>query len=88
MSLQSLLKLRLKVVQCTGKEKKLLILARKVNQGIWIEGNILIKVLEVERDRVKLGISAPQDIKVMRQELLTETSYPFEEREENVNNTT
>ena len=48
----------------------MLILVRKVQQGIWIEGNIFVKVLSVERDRVKLGISAPGDVKVMRQELI------------------
>ena len=47
----------------------MLILVRKVQQGIWIEGDIWVKVLSVERDRVKLGITAPNDIKVMRQEL-------------------
>ena len=47
----------------------MLILVRKVQQGIWIEGNILIKVLGVDRDRVKLGISAPDEVKIMRQEL-------------------
>ena len=51
----------------------MLILVRKVQQGIWIEGNILIKVLGVDRDRVKLGISAPDEVKIMRQEL-TEAS--------------
>lgn len=48
---------------------RMLILVRKVQQGIWIEGDIWVKVLSVERDRVKLGISAPGDVKVMRQEL-------------------
>jgi carbon storage regulator len=47
----------------------MLILVRKVQQGIWIEGDIWVKVLSVERDRVKLGITAPGDVKVMRQEL-------------------
>ena len=47
----------------------MLILVRKVQQGIWIEGGIWVKVLSVERDRVKLGISAPEHVKVMRQEL-------------------
>ena len=52
----------------------MLILVRKAQQGIWIEGDIWVKVLSVERDRVKLGISAPGDVKVMRQELLVEAS--------------
>jgi carbon storage regulator CsrA len=47
----------------------MLILVRKVQQSIWIEGDIYVKVLSVERDRVKLGITAPDDVKVMRQEL-------------------
>jgi carbon storage regulator len=54
----------------------MLILVRKVQQGIWIEGDIWVKVLSVERDRVKLGIEAPTDIKVMRQELFTELHNP------------
>jgi carbon storage regulator len=54
----------------------MLILVRKVQQGIWIEGDIWVKVLSVERDRVKLGIEAPSDIKVMRQELFTEVENP------------
>jgi carbon storage regulator len=52
----------------------MLILVRKAQQGIWIQGNIYVKVLGVERDRVKLGISAPDDVKVIRQELLEQPS--------------
>jgi carbon storage regulator len=48
----------------------MLILTRKVDQGIIIQGNILVTVLRVERDRVKLGISAPTEITVLRDELL------------------
>jgi carbon storage regulator len=50
----------------------MLILVRKVQQSIWIEGDISIHVLSIERDRVKLGITAPNNVKVMRQELLTD----------------
>jgi carbon storage regulator len=48
----------------------MLILTRKVDQAIVIQGNILVTVLRVERDRVKLGISAPVEITVLREELL------------------
>ncbi|MEX2158178.1 MAG: carbon storage regulator [Dehalococcoidia bacterium] len=48
----------------------MLVLTRKIDQGIVIAGNIYIKVLGVERDRVKIGISAPLDIAVLRQELI------------------
>lgn len=48
----------------------MLILTRKIDQGIVISGNIVVRVLGVERDRVKIGIDAPLDIPVLRQELL------------------
>ena len=56
----------------------MLILVRKVQQGIWIEGDIWVKVLSVDRDRVKLGITAPDAVKVMRQELFDEEAGPGE----------
>lgn len=48
----------------------MLILTRKIDQGIVISGNIVVRVLGVERDRVKIGIDAPLEIPVLRQELL------------------
>jgi carbon storage regulator len=50
----------------------MLVLTRKVDQAIVIQGNILITVVGVERDRVKIGITAPQEITVLRQELLNQ----------------
>ncbi|MBF6599866.1 MAG: carbon storage regulator [Dehalococcoidia bacterium] len=60
----------------------MLILTRKVDQGIVISGNILVRVLGVERDRVKIGISAPGEITVLRQELWRDDDpgQPFERR--------
>jgi carbon storage regulator len=57
-------------ISSLGKERQMLILTRKVDQGIVIQGNILVRVLGVERDRVKIGIAAPVEITVLRQELL------------------
>jgi carbon storage regulator len=48
----------------------MLVLTRKIDQGIVISGNIYIRVLGVERDRVKIGISAPLEVTILRQELL------------------
>lgn len=61
----------------------MLILTRKVDQGIIIAGNILVRVLGVERDRVKIGISAPGEITVLRQELLNDADgeNPFEKKD-------
>ena len=47
----------------------MLILTRKIDQAIVIRGNILVRVLGVERDRVKLGICAPEEILILREEL-------------------
>ena len=47
----------------------MLVLTRKVDQGIVIAGNIYIRVLGVERDRLKIGIAAPKEIVILRQEL-------------------
>jgi carbon storage regulator len=48
----------------------MLILTRKIDQSIIIQGNITVMVLGVERDRVKLGIAAPADVSVLREELV------------------
>lgn len=48
----------------------MLVLTRKIDQGIVISGNIYVRVLGVERDRVKIGVSAPLDVIVLRQELI------------------
>lgn len=49
-----------------------MVLTRRVDEGIVIQGNILITVLRVDGDRVRIGISAPQEITVLRQELLNQ----------------
>lgn len=64
----------------------MLILVRKVQQGIWIEGDIWVKVLSVERDRVKLGITAPGNVKVMRQELCVDVENAGEQANGNTQN--
>jgi carbon storage regulator len=47
----------------------MLILTRKIDQAIVIRDDILVRVLGVERDRVKLGICAPEEIVILREEL-------------------
>jgi carbon storage regulator len=65
----------------------MLILTRKIDQGIIISGNILVRVLGVERDRVKIGISAPGEVTVLRQELWHEEEHPWEQKSNNGNHT-
>ena len=47
----------------------MLVLERKAQEGFWIEDRIFVKVLGIGRRRVKLGIEAPVEMKVMRDEL-------------------
>ena len=47
----------------------MLILSRKLNESIVIDGRIVVKILRIDRDTVKLGIQAPADLPVHRQEI-------------------
>jgi carbon storage regulator len=47
----------------------MLVLSRKANQGVCIGDHIHITVLSIERGRVKLGIEAPEEVRVDRDEL-------------------
>jgi carbon storage regulator len=50
----------------------MLILSRKVGQSIVINGNVVVKVVRVEGDQIKLGIDAPREIAVHREEIQAE----------------
>jgi carbon storage regulator len=47
----------------------MLILSRRVNEKIVIGEDVVISVVEVRGDQVKLGIEAPRNVKVFRQEV-------------------
>ncbi len=47
----------------------MLILTRKVGESIAIGDHVVIKVLDVQGQKVQLGVEAPKDIKVLRPEL-------------------
>ncbi len=48
----------------------MLILTRRPGETVVIQGDIKVRVLAVDGDRVKLGVDAPRDIPIVRQELL------------------
>ncbi len=47
----------------------MLILSRKPGQSLVIAGNIRVKVLDSEGGRVRLGIDAPAEVEVHREEI-------------------
>lgn len=47
----------------------MLILTRKKNEVLRIGDDILVTVVDIQGDQVRLGISAPRDIQILRQEL-------------------
>lgn len=48
----------------------MLILTRKLNEEINIDGEITIKIISISDNQVKLGIEAPRDVQIVRKEIL------------------
>ncbi len=47
----------------------MLVLSRKLNESILIDGGIRITVVDIQGNRVRIGIEAPRSVGVFRQEL-------------------
>lgn len=50
----------------------MLVLSRKIGESIVIDGQIVVKIVRMDGDTVKLGIQAPSQIPVHRQEIYDE----------------
>ncbi|AAM23778.1 MULTISPECIES: carbon storage regulator CsrA [Thermoanaerobacteraceae] len=48
----------------------MLILTRKIGQSIIIGENVEVKIVSIEEGKVKLGITAPKEVTVLRKELI------------------
>ena len=48
----------------------MLVLSRRLNEKIQIGDNITITVVDIDKGKIRLGIEAPKDVAVFRQELL------------------
>lgn len=66
----------------------MLILTRKVEQGIVINKDVIVRVLSIDGERVKIGIDAPRSISVLREELLEEVAGENREAATRPNNST
>ncbi|MGC8464397.1 MAG: carbon storage regulator CsrA [Acidimicrobiales bacterium] len=47
----------------------MLVLTRRANQSIVIGHDIVVTILDVHRDQVRIGIDAPREVDVHRQEV-------------------
>lgn len=47
----------------------MLALTRKKDEAIIIDGNIEIRIIDIQGDKVKLGIAAPKEVNIYREEL-------------------
>lgn len=48
----------------------MLVLSRKIEEEIVISGGITVKVIEIRPGKVRLGVTAPAGVRVLRKELL------------------
>ena len=53
----------------SAKESKMLVLSRKKNESIIINDDITIVVVEIRGDKVRLGVEAPKEVPVHRNEV-------------------
>jgi carbon storage regulator len=56
-----------------GRSMVMLVLRRKIEESIvlsLLKRKIKVKILAIEGERVKVGISAPPDVSIVREELL------------------
>jgi carbon storage regulator len=49
----------------------MLVLSRKLGEKIVVNGNIVITVVKIDRNQVRIGIEAPGEIPIYREELVT-----------------
>ena len=48
----------------------MLIISRKKNEGIIINQDTEVTVIDIQGDKVRIGIEAPESVKIIRRELL------------------
>ena len=48
----------------------MLVLSRKLGEKIIIGDNIILTVVKIDRNQIRLGIEAPRDVPIFREEML------------------
>jgi len=55
----------------------MLVLSRKPGDSIQIADNITLTVLSAKGDRIRLGIKAPENVRIMRSEIVERAALSF-----------
>lgn len=48
-----------------------MVLSRRIGETIELSGGICITVVDIDRGKIRLGIDAPRDVEIYREEVLT-----------------
>lgn len=57
----------------------MLVLTRKKGEAVIIGNNIKISIIDIDSDKISIGIDAPKEVKIIREELVNQTiSYNIE----------
>jgi carbon storage regulator len=54
----------------------MLVLSRKLNEKIVIDGGIVVTVVKIDRNQVRIGIEAPDQVRVFREEIMGTAARP------------
>lgn len=54
----------------------MLVLSRKLNEEVWIAPDVIVKVIEIDRGKVRIGFIAPPETKILRRELFLDGNPP------------
>jgi carbon storage regulator len=60
-----------KLRQSRTKEKAMLVLSRKTGEKIRIGDNVTVTIVRIGPNNVRLGIDAPRDLNIVREELVS-----------------
>ena len=64
----------------------MLVLSRKLSQQIMIGSDIKLTIVKIERNQVRIGIEAPDDVAILRGELIANfLDEEYEDEEQTVN---
>jgi carbon storage regulator len=58
------------------RRRTMLVLSRKPGQRIRIGDSVIITLVQVNGTSVRIGIEAPHDLEILREELLTRSAHP------------